>query len=126
MNKLQKYINEIAKFLNEKYFCYPLKIQKYDCENNKNGTEIMENYFIIETKNAGLVMIRPDLFTCSKPYKYDLFTQKWAYEWVDKKEKIFTHRQVYDGKFKKNNIHAQDDIYFIKKFILSEYETTKE
>lgn len=67
MNKLQKYINEIAKFLNEKYFCYPLKI--------------MENYFIIETKNAGLVMIRPDLFTCSK-------TQKWAYEWVDKKEKI--------------------------------------
>lgn len=126
MNKLQKYINEIAKFLNEKYFCYPLKIQKYDYENNKNGTEIMENYFIIETKNAGLVMIRPDLFTCSKPYKYDLFTQKWAYEWVDKKEKIFTHRQVYDGKFKKNNIHAQDDIYFIKKFILSEYETTKE
>lgn len=101
MNKLQKYINEIAKFLNEKYFCYPLKIQKYDYENNKNGTEIMENYFIIETKNAGLVMIRPDLFTCSKPYKYDLFTQKWAYEWVDKKEKIFTHRQVYDGKFKK-------------------------
>lgn len=88
MNKLQKYINEIAKFLNEKYFCYPLKIQKYDYENNKNGTEIMENYFIIETKNAGLVMIRPDLFTCSKPYKYDLFTQKWAYEWVDKKEKI--------------------------------------
>lgn len=112
MNKLQKYINEIAKFLNEKYFCYPLKIQKYD--------------FIIETKNAGLVMIRPDLFTCSKPYKYDLFTQKWAYEWVDKKEKIFTHRQVYDGKFKKNNIHAQDDIYFIKNFILSEYKTTKE
>lgn len=50
MNKLQKYINEMAKFLNEKYFCYPLKIQK-------NGTEIMENYFIIETKNAGLVMI---------------------------------------------------------------------
>lgn len=46
-------------------------------------------------------MIRPDLFTCSKPYKYDLFTQKWVYEWVDKKEKIFTHRQVYDGKFKK-------------------------
>lgn len=27
MNKLQKYINEITKFLNEKYFCYPLKIQ---------------------------------------------------------------------------------------------------
>lgn len=95
-------------------------------KNNKKGNEIMENYFIIETKNAGLVMIRPDLFTCSKPYKYDLFTQKWVYEWVDKKEKIFTHRQVYDGKFKKNNIHAQDDIYFIKKFILSEYETTKE
>lgn len=39
MNKLQKYINEIEKFLNEKYFCYPLKIQKYDYENNKNGTE---------------------------------------------------------------------------------------
>jgi len=80
MNKLQKYVNEIEKFLNEKYFCYSLKIQKYDYKNNKNGTEIMKNYFIIETKNAGLVMIRPDLFTCSKPYKYDVFTQKWAYE----------------------------------------------
>ena len=52
MNKLQKYVNEIEKFLNEKYFCYPLKIQKYDYENNKNGTEIMKNYFIIETKKC--------------------------------------------------------------------------
>lgn len=126
MNKLQKYVNEIEKFLNKKYFCYPLKIQKYDYKNNKNGTEIMKNYFIIETKNAGLVMIRPDLFTCSKPYKYDLFTQKWAYEWADKKEKIFTHRQIYDGKFKKNNIYAKESIDFIKWFITSEYQSTKE
>lgn len=124
MSKLQKYVNEIEKFLNENYFCYPLKIQKYDYENNKNGTEIMENYFIIETKNAGLVMIRPDLSTCSKPYKYDLFTQKWAYEWIDKKEKIFTHRQIYDGKFKKNNIYAKLCIDDIEYFISSEYKTT--
>lgn len=63
--------------------------------------ETKENYFVIETKNAGLVMIHPDLWTCDKPYKYDLFTQKYCYEWDNEKEKTFKFRTVYDGKFKK-------------------------
>lgn len=47
-------------------------------------------------------MIHPDLWTCDKPNKYDLFTQKYCYEWDNEKEKIFKFRNVYDGKFKKN------------------------
>lgn len=120
--KLQDYVKKIKKFLEENYITYPLKMYNY----SSKKVEIRENYFIIETKNAGLVMIHPDLWICDKPYKYDLFTQKYCYEWDNEKEKTFKFRTVYDGKFKKNNIYAQDDIYFIKNFILSEYETTKE
>lgn len=120
--KLQDYVKRLKKFLEENYIIHPLKMYNY----SSKTVVTKENYFVIETKNAGLIMIHPDLWTCDKPYKYDLFTQKYCYEWDNEKEKTFKFRTVYNGKFKKNNIYAQDDIYFIKNFILSEYETTKE
>ena len=95
--KLQDYVKRLKKFLEGNYITHPLKMYNY----SSKTVETKENYFVIETKNAGLVMIHPDLWTCDKPYKYDLFTQKYCYEWDNEKEKTFKFRTIYDGKFKK-------------------------
>lgn len=118
--KLQDYVKRLKKFLEENYITHPLKMYNY----SSKTVETKENYFAIETKNAGLVMIHPDLWTCDKPYKYDLFTQKYCYEWDNEKEKTFKFRTVYDGKFEKNNIYAKPCIDDIEFFISSEYRTT--
>ena len=58
-------------------------------------------------------------------YEYDVFTQKYAYEFYNKEDKAFTCRKNTDGKFKKNNLYCQATINHIKGFILREYESTK-
>lgn len=123
--KLESYIKEIKKFLEKHYICYEYKTPYFNNEEQVVKYQVRNDAFIIETKNAGYVFISPDLFTSSKPYKYDVFTQKYAYEFYDKENKVFTCRKNTDNKFKKNNIYAQPTINHIKAFILQEYETTK-
>ncbi len=123
--KLESYIKEIKNFLEENYVCYEYKTPYFDSNEQLVKYQVRNDAFIIETKNAGCVFISVDLFTSRKPYKYDVFTQKYAYEFYNKEDKAFTCRKNTDGKFKKNNLYCQVTISHIKGFILREYESTK-
>ena len=85
----------------------------------------LQSIFSTFPEDAANVFISVDLFTSRKPYKYDVFTQKYAYEFYNKEDKAFTCRENTDGKFKKNNLYCQPTINHIKGFILREYESTK-
>src|SRR5574344_129642 len=116
MTKQEKYTKEIKNFLN-KYFKDNIFEHKTLNYANSLGFEIRENYFIIKTKNAGFVMIHPEIDDWCKPYKYSLFTQKFVYKIYNEKDKIFTWAD--DKRFKKNNYLCQNSIEQIKNFILS-------
>ncbi len=82
-NKLQDYIKNIKKFLEENYITYPLKMYNY----SSKTVEEKENYFVIETKNAGLVMIYPSLWTCDRPYRYDYLPKNIVMNLIMSKKK---------------------------------------
>lgn len=50
--KLQDYVKRLKNFLEENYITHPLKMYNY----SSKTVETKENYFVIETKNAGLVI----------------------------------------------------------------------
>lgn len=121
--KEEKYLKEMQKFLKSNYECDVYTFRKYDLNNNFNGKyETMADSFIIKTKNAGNVFIHPTLWTCDKPFKYNIFTQKFAYIQLGDGSWTFSK----DERFKKNNFFAIPTIEEVKQIILSEYETTKE
>lgn len=116
--KMENYVNEIKKFLFDNYETY------IETESVKDSF-VAKNTFVIKTKNQGYVRIALDLFTCSKPFKYDLFTRKNHYVMTDAENKILEwNKDLKENN--KNNFLAIPTIADVKNIILSEYQSTVE
>ena len=102
--KLESYIKEIKNFLEENYICYEYKTPYFDGNEQLVKYQVRNDAFIIETKNAGYVFISVDLFTSRKPYKYDVFTQKYAYEFYNKEDKA---KEICNKDFCKNTYYKE-------------------